>query len=193
MPTPLCWCRSDDCRTTKAPGPYDMANVSNAAIKAQRLGARWSATSDAATLVLLDNSRSGPLISRTTQRQSLDRRATRSELDVPAIRDQIRAAWVHLIVELVPLLRGDKAAAAASPDEFFVESLRALLARPVAAIRDAISERKDSNATFRDSLVKWMVQPQGWSHTLAQFEPKSRRRRACPPMSSRPGSCSLRH
>jgi hypothetical protein len=77
---------------------------------------------------------------------------------------------MHLIVELVPLLRGDRAAASASPDEFFVESLRALLARPVAAIRDAVSERKARDASFRDSLVRWMVEQQGWSHTLAQFE-----------------------
>ena len=152
------------------PSPYDMANLSDAAMKAQRAGARWSATSDADVLVLVDNSRTGPLVTRTTPRFRLERSATRSDLEVPAIRAQIRSAWITLLGELAPVLRGEAVAPSAPPDEFFVESLRALLARPVACIRDAISEAKERDAMFRDNLIRWMVDQQGWSHTLRSFE-----------------------
>ena len=152
------------------PSPYDMANLSDAAIKAQRAGARWSATSDADVLVLVDNERTGPLVTRTTPRFTMARSASRTDLDVPAIREQIKIAWVSLLHELVPVLTGASLAASAAPDEFFVESLRALLARPVACIRDAISARKELDAFFRESLIRWMVDQQGWSHTLRGFE-----------------------
>ena len=75
-----------------------------------------------------------------------------------------------MIAELAPVLRGDQLPAPAAPDEFFVESLRALLARPVASIRDAISTRKDDDIAFRERLIRWMVDQQGWSHSLSQFE-----------------------
>lgn len=152
------------------PSPYDMANLSDAAMKAQRAGARWSATSDSDVLVLVDNARSGPLVTRTTPRFTFDRSATRSDLDVPAIREQIRAAWIVLLGNIVPVLRGEAVAQSAPPDEFFVESLRALLARPVACIRDAISETKELDTTFRENLIRWMVDQQGWSHSLRSFE-----------------------
>lgn len=152
------------------PSPYDMANLSDAASKAQRAGARWSATCDAQVLVLVDNARTGPLVTRTTPRFTLERPATRTDLDVPAIRAQVRSAWIALLAELAPVLKGEAASPAAPPDEFFVESLRAILARPVACIRDAISETKERDAAFRDSLVRWMVDQQGWSHTLGGFE-----------------------
>ena len=152
------------------PSPYDMANLSDAAMKAQRAGARWSATSDADVLVLVDNSRSGPLVTRTTPRFTFDRSATRSDLDVPAVREQIRTAWVTLLGSIVPVLRGEAVAQSAPPDEFFVESLRALLARPVACIREAISETKEHDPVFNGNLIRWMVDQQGWSHTLDSFE-----------------------
>ena len=152
------------------PSPYDMSNVQNASVKAQTQGARWSATSDAALLVLVDNSRPGQLITRATPHFTLDEAATRSTLDVPARRSAIRASWIALIAELAPVLRGDQLPAPVAPDEFFVESLRALLARPVASIRDAISTRKAEDTAFCERLIRWMVDQQGWSHSLSQFE-----------------------
>ena len=174
------------------PSPYDMSNVQNASAKAQMLGARWSGTSDAALSVLVDNSRSGPLITRTTQRIALDEPATRSTLDVPAQRAAIHASWVVLIAELAPVLRGERAAAPAAPDEFFVESLRALLARPVASIRDAISARKAADTAFREALVRWMVDHEGGHTHCRSSKRKSAGSQASPPMSSQRACCSTR-
>ncbi|MFF2245894.1 class I SAM-dependent DNA methyltransferase [Arthrobacter sp. NPDC058130] len=55
-------------------------------------------------------------------------------------------------------------------DEFFVESLRASLVRPVVDIRDAISTRIEADTEFRQSLIKWMVDEQGWPHDRDRFD-----------------------
>jgi hypothetical protein len=57
----------------------------------------------------------------------------------------------------------------------FVESLRALLARPVAAIRDTLSAKKDNNQQFSDNLVRWMVDQQGWAHEAQRYEDEIQR------------------
>lgn len=152
------------------PSPYDIDNLNNAAGKAQKAGARWSATSDAASFVLADQHLPGNVLARVQPVQQLARPATRTDLDSPAIRTQIRDAWVELLRRIVPVLTGQAQAVTAAPDELFVESLRALLARPVAAVRDAISARKETDAAFRDSLIRWMVDQQGWSHSSTDFE-----------------------
>lgn len=74
-----------------------------------------------------------------------------------------------MLTELVPVLRGSPPPPI-EPDELFIESLRALLAAPVAAIRDEIAVRKDSDGKFRDSLIEWMVDQQGWAYSLDTFD-----------------------
>jgi hypothetical protein len=152
------------------PNPYDLDNLENAEGKARRAGARWSATSDTATFVLADQLLPGNPFNRVRTAYRLSRPATRDDLDNPAILAQIHSAWTELLYAIAPVLTGRQEAAAASPDELFVESLRALLARPVAAIRNAISVKKDADPAFRDDLVQWMVDQQGWSHVATQFE-----------------------
>lgn len=152
------------------PNPFDIDNLNNASAKAGRAGARWSATSDAASFVLADNHLSGNLLTRIKPTIHLARPATRTDLDNPAFRAQIRDGWNALLAVLAPVLTGSAQTATVAPDELFVESMRALLARPVAAIRDAISAKKSTDAGFRDDLIKWMVDQQGWTHTPAQFE-----------------------
>lgn len=152
------------------PSPYDIDNLNNAANKATRAGARWSATSDGAAFVLADNHLPGTLLTRIKPAYRLARPATRTDLDNPAIRSQIRAAWVDLLRSIAPVIVGREQPATSAPDELFVESLRALLANPVASIRDAISLHKDNDPQFRDNLIRWMVDQQGWTHSAAAFE-----------------------
>lgn len=156
------------------PSPWDLANLSNAAGKAARAGARWAATSDADLFLLLDTTKSGPLFGRVVHRPKLAKAATRANLDVPATLAQIREAWILLLHSLVPVLRGAPPALI-PPDELFIESLRALLAAPVAAIRDEVSDRKDTDAAFCDALIRWMVDQQGWPHSLDQFDEEIKR------------------
>jgi hypothetical protein len=87
----------------------------------------------------------------------------------------IEDAWVELLTTVGPILSGIAVAPAPQPDEMFVESLRALLARPVAAIRDMLSTRKDTNQQFSDDLVRWMVDQQGWPHEPRFFEDEIQR------------------
>jgi hypothetical protein len=152
------------------PSPYDLENLQNASDKATRDGARWSATSDGAIFVLADNQVAGNLLTRIKPGVALSRAATRSDLDIPAIRAQIRSSWVTLLGQIAPVVTGQTQISMAAPDEFFVESLRALLSRPVAAIRDAISERKERDGEFRGELIRWIVDGQGWTHSNDQFE-----------------------
>jgi hypothetical protein len=152
------------------PSPFDIDNLNNAAGKAQKAGARWSATSDGAVFVLADQSLPGSLLSRIRPALTLSRPATRADLDNPALRQKIREGWEGLLVSIAPIVTGQSEAATVAPDELFVESLRALLARPVASVRDGISAKKDQDGAFRDGLIRWMVDQQGWSHTSAKFE-----------------------
>jgi hypothetical protein len=152
------------------PDPYYVPNMEDAAQKAMSAGARWSATTDGSKFLLVDNQVPGPVVARSKSPIAIEESATRDTLDNPAIRLKIRQAWEHLLAEIAPVVTGRTAAPTASPDEQFVESLRALLARPVADIRNAVSQKKDNDTAFRDDLIKWMVEQQGWSHEWNRFE-----------------------
>lgn len=152
------------------PSPFDMNNLNAAVAKAQRSGARWAATSDADDFILLDTALQAPVRGMLRTPIKLNVPATRAGLDVPAKRTQVRGAWLDLLTQIAPVLLGRAHAPALPPDEVFVESLRALLARPVAAIRDTVSARKDHDRAFSDGLVSWMVDQQGWPHENREFE-----------------------
>jgi len=151
------------------PNPWDLGNLGNAAAKAADAGARWAATSDADQFLLVDTQRPGPLFTRVAHRPRLAKLATRSNLDVPAQLAQAREAWVALLTEIIPVLKGNPPPPIA-PDELFIESLRALLTAPVAAIRDEIAVRKDRDDKFREALIEWMVDEQGWAHSIEKFD-----------------------
>lgn len=157
------------------PSPFDMNNIRDAVGKAQRAGARWAATSDGNLFLLVDTHLSGPLPSRVKAPIPLRTPATREALDVPAKLTAIGDAWVELLGIVGPILSGLAVAPSPPPDEMFVESLRALLARPVAAIRDTVSVRKDTSKQFSDDLVRWMVDQQGWPHEPANYEDEIQR------------------
>lgn len=157
------------------PSPFDSQNIQGAAAKAQQLNARWAATSDGRTFVLIDTQANGSILTWLKAPIDLAVPATRAALDVKAKRAAIEHAWVELLEKIDPILTGRAEAVVLAPDEVFVESLRALLARPVAAIRDTVSIRKDNDRQFADSLIRWMVDQQGWSHESAQFEDEVKR------------------
>lgn len=151
------------------PNPWDVGNIGNAATKAQRTGARWAATSDADHFLLIDTHKTGPMFGRVVHRPRLSRPATRQGLDTPAVLAQTREAWLLLLHSVVPVVKGAPPAPI-PPDELFIESLRALLASPVAAIRDEITKRKDTDQAFGNALIRWMVDQQGWAHSLDEFD-----------------------
>ncbi len=150
--------------------PLAMDNIANAVTKAMSAGARWSATSDARFFRLLDHRNfSVPLLERAVPVSPLTTPATRASLDVPSQRQAIRDAWEDLLRRLAPVLTDRQTAPKVAPDEFFIESLRASLARPFAEIRDALDARRASDAAFQESLIVWMVGEQGWTHDANAF------------------------
>ena len=150
--------------------PSSIANIENAMNKASAFGARWSATSDAASFRLLDHSKSNrPTRERAVPVPDLSTPATRQSLDVAARFALIRAAWVDLLRTIAPVLTGKDLVSQVPPDEFFVDSLRASLASPLAAVRDAITERQQSDSAFRDELIRWMVDEQDWIHDATKI------------------------
>ena len=151
------------------PSPWHVGNMEDAANKAVRARARWAATSDADQFLLIDTNKTGPLFTRVAHRPTLSPQATRSSLDIPAQLADVRVSWVALLHEIVPVLRGSPPPPIPA-DELFIESLRALLAAPLAAVRDEIIDRKDRDQAFSESVVRWMVDQQGWSHSLADFD-----------------------
>ena len=151
------------------PSPLHMANLGDAHSKASLLGAKWAATSDGATLALIDAEASGPLMGRIKSTMSLAAPATREGLDNHSVHQQVKSAWIDLIQRLAPVIQGQQAILTQTPDAFFVESLRSLLARPVAEIRDSITVEKTTKTAFKDDLVRWMVDQQGWPHSESDF------------------------
>jgi hypothetical protein len=131
--------------------PASMSNINNAMRKASHVGARWSATTDARSFRLLDHSlHDRPTRERAVPVAPLRTAATRADLDVPAKLAAIRSAWEELLDRLAPVLTGREEAPLVPPDEFFVDSLHASLARPYAETRDAISERRRTDPAFTE-------------------------------------------
>ena len=120
--------------------PSSIKNVENAMAKASAFGARWSATSDAETFRLLDHSKIRPTREKAVPVPPLATPATRESLDVPAKVALIRTAWVDPPRTIAPILTGKDQITPVPPDEFFVDALRASLARPLAAVRGTRSQ-----------------------------------------------------
>jgi hypothetical protein len=153
------------------PDPNDMANITAAASKAMQAGARWSATSDAATVRLLDHSRPEvKLRERAVPIPPLATAATRQALDIPAKRAEIRSAWLELLRTLAPVLLGRASPPPVPPDEFFVEALKASLFRPFQSTRDEMSRKAAAENDFLNELIRWMVDEQGWPHDPRKIE-----------------------
>ncbi len=95
--------------------------------------------------------------------------ATRESLEVAAQFALIRSAWVELIRTIAPVLTGQHAIRQVPPDEFFVEALKGSLARPLAAVRDAIAERQATDTSFREELIRWMMDEQNWVHDATKI------------------------
>lgn len=150
--------------------PWHPDNLGDAINKATNLGARWAFTSDATTLVLIDCSRTGPAITRVVGDFPLIRFSVRSELDSEQFLDQVHDAWARLIRQIAPVISGVSVPPGMSPDELFINSLRAVLTGPVAAIRENLNARRIQDDTFAHQLVTWMVDDQGWTHVPELWE-----------------------
>lgn len=152
------------------PSPYDMDNLRDAIGKAQRSGARWAATTDSDTFLLIDTyaERIIPYGIKTPYR--LKTAATRKSLDNPAILREVQAAWNSLLEKISATLTGREEPENAAPDEIFIEAIRVSLLDPVIAIRNDVSKFKDGDDSFKNRIVKWMVDEQGWSHQEARIE-----------------------
>lgn len=145
--------------------PWLPENVEGAIHKAHGPGARWCFTSDAQVLLLIEVNRSGPALTRIVERIELVPFEKRNELDSEAFLSQVEQAWRAAFRRIAPIIVGQANPSGMPPDEIFVNSLRALLANPVAAIRDELNERRQASETFAAELIAWMVDDQGWPHS----------------------------
>lgn len=155
--------------------PWHPQNLIGALDKAVRYGTRWCFTSDATTLLLVDAERGGSPQAHVVQSFDLVDFTSRDELDAPGLFARTRAAWTQVIERLAPVVVGTVQPSGLPTDEAFISSLRALLAIPVAAIRDDIDRTRRSNVAFEQSLVTWMVEEQGWTHAPAEWDSEIRR------------------
>ncbi len=149
----------------EVPWPSHPDNLSDAIDKASRRGARWAFTSDGVTLLLLDVHKSGQPIARVVHKLELFPFDDRRDLDSKATLDRVERAWREALSVIAPIVLGERQAPGLSPDDLFVESVRALLWRPVAAIRDALTTRAEADSFFAEGLIRWMVDDQGWPHS----------------------------
>lgn len=152
------------------PNPWHPDNLLNAINKAAELGSRWAFTSDCNSLLLIDCSRPGPPVARVVQEIPLVVFQDRAELDSKTFLKKAQLSWVAAIQLIAPIVVGLILPKGLAPDELLVNSLRALLAAPVAAIREELNERRVGDANFADRLVKWMVDEQGWVHVPENWE-----------------------
>jgi N-6 DNA Methylase len=155
--------------------PWHPQNLSGALDKAVKYGTRWCFTSDGTMLLLVDAERLGPPQARVVQSFDLVDFTSRDELDAPALFARTRAAWTHVIERLAPVVVGQIEPSGLPTDEAFISSLRALLAIPVAAIRDDLDRARLSDILFEQALVTWMVEEQGWTHVPAEWDSEIRR------------------
>ena len=149
--------------------PWLPENVDGAIHKAHGPGARWCFTSDSQVLLLIEVNRSGPALTRIVERVDLKIFERRAELDSAAFLSQVEHAWREAFRRIAPIIVGQAAPTGMPPDEIFVNSLRALLANPVAAIRDELNDRRLASESFAAELVTWMVDDQGWPHSAQNW------------------------
>ncbi|MGH3278504.1 MAG: HsdM family class I SAM-dependent methyltransferase [Trebonia sp.] len=147
------------------PWPTHPDNLSDAVGKALTRGARWAFTSDGVEFLLIDCNKSGHPAARVVHRVSLYPFTSRNALDNPDTLANVESAWREALDELVPILLDRVAPPALNPDELFVDSVRALLTRPVAAIRTGLFNEAGRNQRFHDDLVRWIVDDQAWPHS----------------------------
>jgi AcrR family transcriptional regulator len=149
---------------------WNLDNLQDAVSKASAWGCPWAFTSDGTTILLLDVQRPGPLITKIVHRIELPHFEARSELDSPTFLSRTRKAWIDALRELGPIISGATPAPGMAPDELFVNALRELLSAPVAAIRDALHDRRKTDPAFQAALIEWMVDDQGWLHDPERWE-----------------------
>jgi len=152
------------------PWPSHPDNLADAVGKALTRGARWAFTSDGVTLLLIDCNRSGLPAARVVHRLDLYPFTSRTALDNPETLSHIESQWRAAIIDLVPILLGRESPPALNPDDLFVDSVRALLSRPVAAIRTSLSEQAQNDPAFHEGLVRWIVDDQAWPHSPETWE-----------------------
>ncbi len=150
--------------------PLDFENLKDAVSKALQHGCRWAFTSDTRSLYLIDTHQSGSLITKIVHKEILGDTFRRDELDDPAVLSRISKVWVSALHDLAPIITGQKKPSGMPADALFVEALRELMAAPVAAIRDAMHERRLADSSFQGELIEWMVDEQGWAHDPGKWE-----------------------
>lgn len=150
--------------------PLDFENLKDAVSKALQHGCRWAFTSDTRSLYLIDTHQSGSLITKIVHKEILGDTFRRDELDDPAVLSRISKVWVSALHDLAPIITGQKKPSGMPADALFVEALRELMAAPVAAIRDAMHERRLADTSFQGELIEWMVDEQGWAHDPGKWE-----------------------
>ena len=155
--------------------PWHPDNLSDAVYKATSSGCKWAFTSDATVLLLLDVERSGPPLSRIVQRFELLPFDSRKDLESTLFLAKEREAWVDALRSIVPTVAGLSPPPGMAPDELFINSLRALLSTPVAAIREEFNQRRAVDPEFERRIVEWMVEEQGWMHLPQNWEDEIRR------------------
>ena len=147
------------------PWPTHPDNLADAVGKALSRGARWAFTSDGVEFLLIDCNKSGLPAARVVHRINLYPFTSRTALDNPETLANIESAWREALNELVPILLDRISPPALNPDELFVDSVRALLTRPVASIRAGLFTEAEQDEEFRDDLVRWIVDDQAWPHS----------------------------
>lgn len=152
------------------PSPWHPDNLLDAINKATTHGARWAFTSDSTEFLLIDTTLSGPPMTRVVQRVPLIEFTDRGQLDSPILFKAARNSWAAALAEVAPTVSGLVAPTGMPPDEVFINSLSALLASPVASIRQDLHERRSSDKKFESDLIVWMVDEQGWNHTPEQWD-----------------------
>jgi hypothetical protein len=150
--------------------PWHPDNLEGAIEKAARDHCRWCFTSDGTTLLLIDGERSGHPLTRVVQSFELLHFESRTQLDSGAFLAKVRTRWVEVLPQIIPIITGRVQPAGFTPDERFINGLRALLTVPVAAIREEIERRHVADPAFEHDLVVWMVDEQGWVHSVEQWE-----------------------
>lgn len=150
--------------------PWHPENMGNAIDKAITQGARWAFTSDATELVLIDTQAAGPPQARVRDRVPLAPFTDRADLGSGSFLERCHEAWTAALHRIAPIVLGLVAPPGMSPDSVFINSLRALLRAPVAAVRDELNRRRQRDPVFEAELVKWMVDEQGWDHAPDAWE-----------------------
>ena len=149
--------------------PRHPDSMMDAIQKATTHGSRWAFTSDSTQLLLIDAALTGPPPTRVVQRVDLLHFDERKELDSSTFLTRVLDAWSDALGELAPSVCGLVQPEGMAVDEQFINSLRALLRAPVAAIREGLNDGRKKRS-FEHELVKWMVDEQGWTHVPSRWE-----------------------